>query len=112
MDKLQAELGELRKRADQLTTKRAKAQIALDATMADRQRHLLDGDLDDEKTRCKLQAAVDTAASAPAGFDDAIKERPRLSPTLMPSSPKRVRRPSARPPAKNWPLESGKLMKR
>lgn len=78
MDKLQAELGELRKRAEQLAAKRGKAQIALDAAMADRQRHLLDGDLDDEKTRGKLQAAVDSATSSLAGFDGAIKEQAAL----------------------------------
>jgi hypothetical protein len=72
MEKLEAELKTLRARAGQLTAKRSTAQAALDRATAARQEFLLGGDIDDDKTSTKLQAAVDSATSSLAGFDTAI----------------------------------------
>jgi len=72
MQKIETELAALQARAKLLDAKRAAAQAALDAATAARQEMLLAGDLDDAKLAARLQAAVDTAASALAGFDTAI----------------------------------------
>jgi hypothetical protein len=72
MQKLEAELSALMSRAALLTVKRAAAQGTFDSAVAARDRHMLQGNLDDEKIGNKLQAAVDSAASALAGFDNVI----------------------------------------
>ncbi|WP_024506584.1 hypothetical protein [Bradyrhizobium sp. ARR65] len=70
--KIETTIAALAKRADQLAIKRAKAQDALDKATKARQDALLSGDLDDERALARLQAVVDTAASAVTGIDDAI----------------------------------------
>jgi hypothetical protein len=72
MEKMQGVLDALCKRAALLADKRATAQTRLDAAITARQAHLLDDDLTDEKVTLKLQAGVDSAASALAGIVDAI----------------------------------------
>jgi hypothetical protein len=72
MENLEAVLAGLRKRAVLLADKRNTAQAALDAAMAGRQVHMIDGDLSDEKLAAKLQGAVDTGKSALLGILDAI----------------------------------------
>jgi hypothetical protein len=72
MQKLEAELAKLNARARLLDDQRAACAAAFDRATEQRQRFMLEGDLEDTKTCAKLQAAVDTASSALLGFDDAI----------------------------------------
>ena len=72
MKKLQSTVAELKQRGEHLASKRNTAQAEFDAAQAARQAFMLQGDLDDENTGAKLQARVDTAASALQGFADAI----------------------------------------
>jgi hypothetical protein len=72
MEKLEAALAALRKRAALLADKRIAAQAALDNAMAARQDMLLAGDLDDLRLAAKLQGAVDAAQSSLLGIIDAI----------------------------------------
>jgi hypothetical protein len=69
MEKLTAELAILTARRDALLAKQSAAKIALDRALDARQLHLTDGDINDEQIALKKQAAVDTAASALAGFE-------------------------------------------
>jgi hypothetical protein len=78
MQKLEAELSALTARAALLTAKRTTAQGAFDSAVAARDVHMLQGNLDDEKIGTKLQAAVDSAASALAGFDNVIAAQAAL----------------------------------
>ena len=68
MEKLKAELAAQLSRASLLDSKRATAQIASDNAVGAQQKHMLAGDLNDERLSTKLQSAVDTAASILAGF--------------------------------------------
>ena len=70
--KLQNNLVDLRQRAERLAAKRTAAQAEFDAAQAARQKFMLQGDLDDESSAAKLQARVDSAASALQGFSDAV----------------------------------------
>jgi hypothetical protein len=70
--KIEDTIAALAKRGEQLAVKRAKAQDALDKATKARQDALLSGDLDDQRGIDKLQSAVDSAASALVGIDDAI----------------------------------------
>jgi hypothetical protein len=66
------ELAALRQRAEALDTKRRTADAELtEATMA-RQRHHIEGDLDDAKTGQALQDKVNVSASMVVGLEDAI----------------------------------------
>ena len=58
MEKLEAVLAGLQKRAALLADKKVSAQATLDAAMTARQSHMLEGNLDDEKSAAKLQGAV------------------------------------------------------
>src|SRR5260370_39913230 len=78
MEKLADELKALRKRATQLAAMRDSAKVTLDDALAARERNLLNGNLEDVKTRAKLQAAVDSALSELAGFDAAITAQAAL----------------------------------
>jgi hypothetical protein len=78
MQKLQSELAALNARNELLTGKRATAQSTLDGAVEARQKSLLTGDLDDTKTTLALQARVDSATSALAGFDAAILTQAKL----------------------------------
>jgi chromosome segregation ATPase len=51
---------------------RSEAQVTLDAALADRQCHLIGGNVDDQSTAETLQARAGTAKSALVGLDDAI----------------------------------------
>jgi hypothetical protein len=72
MQKIQSELAALNARSKLLIGKRAAAQSTLDGAVEARQTLLLAGDLDDIKAALALQARVDSATSALAGFDIAI----------------------------------------
>ena len=72
MHKLETAVAALADRDGQLAAKRVTAQQALDKAVKARQDALLSGDLDDQRAIDKLQAAVDSAASALVGIDDAI----------------------------------------
>jgi hypothetical protein len=72
MQKLETTVASLAKRGEQLATKRIAAQDTLDKAMKARQQALLAGDLDDQRALSKVQGAVDSAASALAGIDDAL----------------------------------------
>jgi hypothetical protein len=72
MQKIEDTIAALTKRGEQLAVKRAKAQDLLDKATKARQDALLSGDLDDQRAIDKLQIAVDSAASALVGIDDAI----------------------------------------
>ena len=72
MHKIETTLATLMKRGEQLAAKRAKAQEALEKATSARQQALLAGDLDDQRSLDKLQAAVDSAQSALTGIDDAL----------------------------------------
>jgi hypothetical protein len=72
MSKLENIVKALRTRAALLAQKRITAQAALDAAMSARQRHLLEGDADDERETSKLQTRVDSCSSALDGIVDAI----------------------------------------
>lgn len=72
MQKLETNLASLTMRGDQLAAKRRTAQSTFDTAFKSRQDALLSGNLDDERTLAKLQSAVDAAASALVGIDDAL----------------------------------------
>jgi hypothetical protein len=72
MQKLQGELDALNARNELLTGKRSAAQSTLDLAVEARQKMLLTGDIEDHKAALALQARVDSAISALAGFDAAI----------------------------------------
>jgi hypothetical protein len=72
MQKIESELAALNARSKLLTGKRSAAQSTLDTAVEARQKMLLTGDIDDTKAALALQAKVDTATSALAGFDTAI----------------------------------------
>ncbi|WP_143035675.1 hypothetical protein [Bradyrhizobium sp. Rc2d] len=72
MQKLETIIASLMTRGEQLATKRAMAQVALDKAITTRQQALLSGDLGDQRALDKLQASVDAAASALASIDDAL----------------------------------------
>ena len=73
MQQFETTVASLAKRGEQLVARRATAQNALQKAVKDRQDALLSGALDDNQPAIeKLQAAVDTAASALSGIDDAI----------------------------------------
>ncbi len=78
MQQLENELAALRQRAKLLDTKRVVAKDDLDQAMAEREKFMLEGDLDDGKTRTRLQSAVDSAISALAGFDSSIGKQATL----------------------------------
>jgi hypothetical protein len=72
MQQLDATIGSLTKRGEQLAAKRVTAQDALDDAIKTRQQALLSGDLDDQRALDKVQVAVVAATSALAGIDDAL----------------------------------------
>jgi hypothetical protein len=72
MQKIETTVAYLGERGEQLAAKRITAQDALDKAIKARQQALLSGDLDDQRALDKLQAAVDTAASALSGIDDVM----------------------------------------
>jgi hypothetical protein len=65
-------LGQLTERQARLGVMRSEAQAALEAALADRQSHLIGGDVDDDEIAKTLQARSDTAHSALVALDDAI----------------------------------------
>jgi hypothetical protein len=69
---LEADLASMRKRVEALAAKRADAKSSFDIAISERQRHLLEGDLSDEKAGERLQRAVDTSASRLNGIDSAL----------------------------------------
>lgn len=72
MQKIQSELAALNARNELLIGKRSAAQSTLDLAVDARQKMLLTGDIEDHKAALALQAKVDSATSALAGFDAAI----------------------------------------
>jgi hypothetical protein len=72
MEKCEAALAALQKRASLLADKKISAQKALDDAVAERQAHMIQGDLSDETRAKKLQGSVDSAQSALLGIIDAI----------------------------------------
>lgn len=72
MQKLEADLKALTKRAQLLRTERDDCATALENAKASQQSFLLDGDLADVKLKAKLQAAVDSTARELIGYDAAI----------------------------------------
>src|SRR4051794_31999678 len=72
MEKLQLVLSELRSRAAALIDKRKAAEVALAKATAANERHMLEGDLADDRTADKLQAKVDSSSSKLAGLNSAI----------------------------------------
>lgn len=69
---LAAELAGLRQRATALETKRQAADAELTAATEARQRHHIEGDLDDTNAAQKLQDRVNGAASQIVGLEDAL----------------------------------------
>jgi hypothetical protein len=69
---LEPELAGLRQRAEALEAKRQAAEVELTAATEARQRHLIEGALDDVATAQKLQDAVNIAASQVVGLEDAL----------------------------------------
>jgi hypothetical protein len=72
MEKSHKLLTELRSRATALADKRTAAELALTEAMATRQQHMLEGDLADDRSAEKLQAAVDNCSSKLAGLNSAL----------------------------------------
>ena len=72
MHQLETTVASLTKRGEQLAAKRVTAQDALDKAIKTRQQALLSGDLDDQRTLDKVQAAVVAATLDLAGVDDAL----------------------------------------
>jgi hypothetical protein len=72
MQQLEPTIVSLTKRGEQLAAKRVTAQDALDEAIKTRQQALLSGDIDDQRTLDKVQAAVVAATSDLAGVDDAL----------------------------------------
>jgi hypothetical protein len=77
MSKITGSLGALKDRHTHLTAQRDAAKIALEKAKAERQLHLLDGDIGDTKKSEALQDKVTDAESKLAGFDEAIEEQNR-----------------------------------
>jgi multidrug efflux pump subunit AcrA (membrane-fusion protein) len=73
MEKSQKHLAELRSRAAALADKRMAAEAALAEAMTARQRHMLEGDLADDRSAEKLQASVDSCGSRLAGLSSALE---------------------------------------
>jgi hypothetical protein len=71
-EKLESDLAGMRKRVEALALKRADAKSSFDVAVSERQRHLLEGDLSDEKAGERLQRAVDASASRLNGYDSAL----------------------------------------
>jgi hypothetical protein len=69
---LEPELAALRQRAEALDAKRQGAEVELTQATEARQRHLIEGALDDAATAQRLQDAVNIAASKVVGLEDAI----------------------------------------
>jgi hypothetical protein len=69
---LEPELDTLRQRAEALDVKRCAADAELTSATEARQRHLVEGDLDDAKTAQLLQDEVNVAASQVVALEDAI----------------------------------------
>jgi hypothetical protein len=69
---LEPELAALRQRAEALDAKRQEAEAELTAATEARQRHLIEGDIDDAKTAQALQDRVNAAASQVVGLEDAL----------------------------------------
>jgi hypothetical protein len=65
-------LDQLTERQARLTAMRSEAQVTLDTALADRQHHLIGGNVDDQSTAGTLQGRADTAQSNLLGLDDAI----------------------------------------
>jgi hypothetical protein len=65
-------LEQLLERQARLTVMRGEARVALDAALADRQSHLIGGDVDANNVAETLHARADSARSALVGLDDAI----------------------------------------
>lgn len=63
---------QLVERQDRLTLMRSEAQAALVEALAERQSHLIAGDVDDKKGSEALQFRVDSAQSELLGLDDAL----------------------------------------
>jgi hypothetical protein len=75
MEKLEAELSELRARAETLSNRHAAAEAAFVDAKARLQRHHLEADLDaDDKARAKLEGAVAACAVTRDGYADALGE--------------------------------------
>jgi hypothetical protein len=75
MEKLEAELSELRARAETLNNRHAAAEAAFVDAKARLQRHHLEADLDaDDKARAKLEATVAACALTREGYADALGE--------------------------------------
>jgi multidrug efflux pump subunit AcrA (membrane-fusion protein) len=72
MQTIETTIASLTKRGEQLAAKRVAAQNALDAAIKNRQEALLLGDLSDQRTLDKVQAAVIAATSDLTGIDDAL----------------------------------------
>jgi len=72
MAKLQNGLEALRKRGAALSEKLAAAEAELTTATEARQRHLVEGDLEDIKAARALQDAVNAVASQVVGFEDAL----------------------------------------
>src|ERR1700722_3126707 len=72
MQQLEPTIVSLTKRGKQLAAKRVTAQDALDEAIKTRQQALLSGDIDDQRTLDKVQAAVVAATLDLAGVDDAL----------------------------------------
>jgi hypothetical protein len=69
---LEIELAALRQRAGALEGKRLAAEAELGAATEARQRHLVEGDIDDAQTARQLQDAVNVQASIIIGLEDAL----------------------------------------
>jgi hypothetical protein len=72
MQQLETTIASLTKCGERLAAKRVMAQDALDKAIKSRQQSLLSGDIDDQRTLDKVQAAVVAATSDLAGVDDAL----------------------------------------
>jgi len=67
-------LAQLTERQARLTGMRSEAQAALNTALADRQSHLIGGNVDSDNVAKTLQARADSAQSSLVGLDDAITE--------------------------------------
>src|SRR5712664_3054125 len=72
MQKLQADLAALTARATLLNAKRTAAQLVFDRAVDAGERHMLEGDVEDEKISTKLHGAVDAADSLLNSFTKPI----------------------------------------
>lgn len=75
MEKLEAELGTLRARAETLKSRHAAADAAFVDAKSKLQRHHLEENLDaDDKARARLEAAIAAGALTRDGYADALAE--------------------------------------